>query len=145
MPTQALFFLNDPFVHAKAEKCAARLQRCSADEAQRIELAWRLAIGRAPPKRNAPRQRNSSLPTEPNSVPTNKDNVEAARLAAFVRAPVRQQRIPPRRLNRRNETTSHFDFSRRGFLRSLVGGSLLLPGIVSQLLAEEMARSGRPR
>ena len=30
-----------------------------------------------------------------------------------------------------------FDSSRRGLLRSMVGGSLLLPGIVSQLLAEE--------
>ena len=32
-----------------------------------------------------------------------------------------------------------FDFSRRGFLRSMVGGSILLPGLVSQLLAEEAA------
>src|SRR5258706_1067100 len=35
-----------------------------------------------------------------------------------------------------------FDFSRRGFLRSMVGGSLLWPGLVSQLLAAESARSG---
>lgn len=35
-----------------------------------------------------------------------------------------------------------FDPSRRGMLRSLVGGSALLPGIVSQMLAEE---SGSPR
>ena len=34
-----------------------------------------------------------------------------------------------------------FDSSRRGFLRSLVGGSALLPGIVSQLLAEDAAAS----
>jgi hypothetical protein len=32
-----------------------------------------------------------------------------------------------------------FDYTRRGFLRSLVGGSLLLPNLVSQLLAEEAA------
>src|SRR5262245_58231386 len=32
-----------------------------------------------------------------------------------------------------------FDPSRRGVLRSLVGGSVLLPGIVSQLLAEDAA------
>jgi hypothetical protein len=31
------------------------------------------------------------------------------------------------------------DFSRRGFLRSMVGGSILLPGLVSQMLAEEAA------
>ncbi len=34
-----------------------------------------------------------------------------------------------------------FDYTRRGFLRSLVGGSLLLPNLVSQLLAEEAARA----
>jgi hypothetical protein len=35
-------------------------------------------------------------------------------------------------------TQPNFEFSRRGMLRSLVGGSLLLPGIVSELLAEEV-------
>ncbi|MEW6160749.1 MAG: DUF1501 domain-containing protein [Verrucomicrobiota bacterium] len=35
-----------------------------------------------------------------------------------------------------------FDSSRRAFLRSLVGGSLLFPGLLSQLLAEEQTRSG---
>ena len=30
-----------------------------------------------------------------------------------------------------------FDFSRRGFLRSMIGGSMLLPGLMSQLVAEE--------
>jgi hypothetical protein len=32
-----------------------------------------------------------------------------------------------------------FDLSRRGVLRSMIGGSMLLPGIVSQLLAEDAA------
>ena len=40
------------------------------------------------------------------------------------------------------KTTPAFDFSRRSFLRSMVGGSVLLPGLVSQLLAEDNARSG---
>ncbi len=35
-----------------------------------------------------------------------------------------------------------FDPHRRGFLRSLVGGSLLFPGLVSQLLAEDASRGG---
>lgn len=35
----------------------------------------------------------------------------------------------------------HFGPSRRGFLRTLAGGSILLPGLVSQMLAEE----GEPR
>lgn len=37
---------------------------------------------------------------------------------------------------------AQLDVSRRGMLRSLIGGSMLMPGIVSQLLAEDTARSG---
>ena len=48
VPTQALFFLNDPFVHTKAEKWATRLQASSPDEKTRIEQAWLRAIGRPP-------------------------------------------------------------------------------------------------
>ncbi len=32
---------------------------------------------------------------------------------------------------------AQFDFARRGFLRSMVGGSMLMPGLVSRLLAED--------
>ncbi len=46
MPTQALFFLNDPFVHDQADRFAARLLRGAADDAGRIDLAYRLAYGR---------------------------------------------------------------------------------------------------
>ena len=35
----------------------------------------------------------------------------------------------------------HFDPTRRGVLRSMVGGSMLLPGLVSQLLADDSGRS----
>jgi hypothetical protein len=35
-----------------------------------------------------------------------------------------------------------FDFSRRGFLRSMVGGSALLPGLVSELLAQDVPPAG---
>src|SRR5688572_1835641 len=37
-----------------------------------------------------------------------------------------------------------FDPTRRGMLRSLIGGSILLPGIVSQLLAEDAGPSVDP-
>ncbi|MDB6039373.1 MAG: hypothetical protein JWM99_3214, partial [Verrucomicrobiales bacterium] len=40
------------------------------------------------------------------------------------------------------KTNAAFDPSRRGFLRSMVAGSFLYPGLVTQLLAEEAARSG---
>ncbi len=41
---------------------------------------------------------------------------------------------------------SPFDSCRRGFMRSMVGGSILFPGLVSQLLAEDQAQtdSGDP-
>jgi hypothetical protein len=48
VPTQALFFMNDPVVHEKAEKFAARLLAAGGDEAHRIERAYRLALGRVP-------------------------------------------------------------------------------------------------
>ena len=48
VPTQALYFLNDPFIHTKSEKFAARVERLGADEQQRIEAAYRLALGRSP-------------------------------------------------------------------------------------------------
>jgi len=48
VPTQALYFLNDPFIHAKALKFAARLAAASPEEPQQIELAHRLAFGRRP-------------------------------------------------------------------------------------------------
>ena len=48
VPTQALFFLNDPFVYAKSLKWAARLRTAGTDDAVRLDLAWRQAIGRSP-------------------------------------------------------------------------------------------------
>ena len=48
VPTQALFFLNDPVVHDKAEKFAARLLASSPNDERRIELAFRHALGRLP-------------------------------------------------------------------------------------------------
>ena len=48
VPTQALFFLNDPFVFAKSDKCAARLRAARSQDPDRVELAWELIAGRAP-------------------------------------------------------------------------------------------------
>jgi len=48
VPTQALYFLNDPFVHTNAERFAARVMAGAASETQRIEVAYRLALGRSP-------------------------------------------------------------------------------------------------
>jgi hypothetical protein len=45
VPTQALFYLNDPFVHARAESLAKRLASLPSDDA-RLDRAWRLLYGR---------------------------------------------------------------------------------------------------
>ncbi|HVX11454.1 MAG TPA: PSD1 and planctomycete cytochrome C domain-containing protein [Pirellulales bacterium] len=47
VPTQALFFLNDPFLHQCAQRLAARIVRSSSDDGERIELACRLLFGRS--------------------------------------------------------------------------------------------------
>jgi hypothetical protein len=47
--TQALYFLNDPFVRRHALKMAERLlAHTELDDATRVDLAYRLALGRAP-------------------------------------------------------------------------------------------------
>ncbi|HYE99434.1 MAG TPA: DUF1553 domain-containing protein, partial [Planctomycetota bacterium] len=46
---QALWFLNDPFVHAQAKAFAERLAKeAGGDPAARVDLAYRLALGRPP-------------------------------------------------------------------------------------------------
>ncbi|WP_165247365.1 PSD1 and planctomycete cytochrome C domain-containing protein [Paludisphaera soli] len=46
VPTQSLFFLNDPVVHRAAEALADRLLAEAADPAARVDRAFRLALGR---------------------------------------------------------------------------------------------------
>ncbi len=48
VPTQALFFLNDPFLHEQAGKFADRLLAEPGDDGRRVERAYRIALGRAP-------------------------------------------------------------------------------------------------
>ena len=85
VPTQALFFLNDPFVHAKAEKFAARVQGAGTDEAQRIIAAYRLALGRSPtePERADAAEFLAACRAELGA--TGKNNNDSAVLAAFAR------------------------------------------------------------
>ena len=45
-PLQALYLMNDPFVHEAARKFAARLSVEAASEAARLDRAYRLAFGR---------------------------------------------------------------------------------------------------
>ena len=57
VPTQALYFLNDPFVYRKAEKYAARLAAALPMPVERIERAWADVLGRLP----TDREREESL------------------------------------------------------------------------------------
>jgi hypothetical protein len=48
VPTQALFFLNDPFVHEQAARFTDRILGEPGDEGRHIDRAYRLALGREP-------------------------------------------------------------------------------------------------
>jgi hypothetical protein len=48
VPTQSLFFLNDPFLHSVAERWADRLIQDAATRAPRIERIWLRALARMP-------------------------------------------------------------------------------------------------
>jgi hypothetical protein len=45
---QALYFLNDPFVHEQARRLAARLIEAKPTDAERIDLAYRTLLARPP-------------------------------------------------------------------------------------------------
>jgi hypothetical protein len=47
-PLQALFMMNDPFVHKQSAKFAERLARDYSTDEQRIDAAYRIAFGRPP-------------------------------------------------------------------------------------------------
>jgi hypothetical protein len=47
VPTQALYFLNDPMVHAKALSAAQRLRAQHTNEIGQIDLAYQLVLGRS--------------------------------------------------------------------------------------------------
>jgi mono/diheme cytochrome c family protein len=50
VPTQSLFFLNDPFFHAQAEKLSARV--LSKPDTERIDELFRIALQRTPTKKD---------------------------------------------------------------------------------------------
>jgi mono/diheme cytochrome c family protein len=47
-PLQALFLLNDPFVHGQADLFAGRLRGLRASDTDRVREGFRLALGRSP-------------------------------------------------------------------------------------------------
>jgi hypothetical protein len=86
VPTQALYFLNDPFVHSKADKWAARLAAAGGDEAQRIEVAWRRAIGRPPTEIEWVEAAEFLAAYRAELAAEKVDNIETRSLAAYLRS-----------------------------------------------------------
>lgn len=56
-PLQALFLLNDPFVHKQAKLFAERIRGASEDDAGRLEFAYLSALGRLPQSEEIARSR----------------------------------------------------------------------------------------
>jgi hypothetical protein len=85
VPTQALFFLNDPFVHTKAEKYASRLQAAWPDDRQRIEQAWRDVLGRSATEVEREEAASFLDVYRAELVAAKVDDAEVRALAAYVR------------------------------------------------------------
>jgi hypothetical protein len=86
VPTQALFFLNDAFIHAKSDKWAAHLVADDASELRRIDLAWRRAFGRAPTELERAEASAFLTAYRAELRAAKLDRVEARALAAYLRA-----------------------------------------------------------
>jgi hypothetical protein len=88
VPTQALFFLNDSFVHTTAEKWASRLLAAHVEDLPRIEDMFLGAFGRRPTEieRIEAREFLAAYRAElARLVESNQQNVESRALAAYLR------------------------------------------------------------
>ena len=85
VPTQALFFLNDPFVHTKAEKCAAWLLAERPDGRGRIELAWTKVLQRLPTEVEHAEAAQFLRDYRSELAAAGQNDVELHRFAAYVR------------------------------------------------------------
>ena len=85
VPTQALFFLNDPFVHTKSDKWAERLLTVSANEAQQIDQAWRQAVGRLPTDIERTEATEFLAAYRAEATSAKQDNIPQRALAAYLR------------------------------------------------------------
>ena len=86
VPTQALYFMNDPFVHSKAEKYASRLQSAWPDDGRRIEHAWHDVLGRSPTVVDREEAMSFMSDYRAGLADLNVNNDGSAALAAYVRA-----------------------------------------------------------
>ena len=146
VPTQALFFLNDPFVHARADEPRPPA-RGPARRPARLDRACRLLFGRPPREVEADRRgAGSSRRTRPS--PGDAGRAHRTAWAGWLRVHVREQRILSTWIDRPGGPAMSVELarrrSRRGFVRSAVAGTVLFPAILSELLAEDGPRRPRP-
>ena len=86
VPTQALYFLNAPFIHTQSEKFAGRLRRLFPDEPGRIAGAYRLAFGRLPSESERTEGREFLAAYRAEQGFAKNGDTEGAALAAYARA-----------------------------------------------------------
>ena len=137
VPTQALFLMNDPFVHEQAGAFAARLLTAAGDEPARVRLAYAMALSRPP---SPTEEQEVGLFLEKYRSRLKSTGVEVCRSeAAFLGGtgpePVRPQRVPLCRM--RPIPAMRFQpaaVSRRELFRHASGGfaALALAGILAE-------------
>ena len=79
---QSLYLLNDPFVHEQARHFAARVRAARSDDRGRVELAYRMALGRPPTTEEVER----GLAYLKRVAERSKDDPEARAWESFARA-----------------------------------------------------------
>jgi len=85
VPTQALYFLNDPFVHAKSEQWATRLMEATTVPIERIELAYLRTFGRIPTEIERAEAIDFLAAYRAELVTMERKDVETLSLAAYLR------------------------------------------------------------
>ncbi|MCH9022828.1 MAG: DUF1553 domain-containing protein, partial [Planctomycetes bacterium] len=90
-PIQALFMMNDPFVHTQAEKFAQRLIQESPNSDQRIELAFILALARPPTDQEQQASKNflHNFKNQANNPDTPADKLEQLAWESYTRSLLR--------------------------------------------------------
>lgn len=88
-PLQALFLLNDPFVHTQAIGIAKRLFAAKKTDAERVELAYLLMIGRTSTPEEAEQSLQFLSKVRPNFGDLPEDQLDDLSWQALVRAMLR--------------------------------------------------------
>jgi len=85
VPTQALYFLNDPFIHAKSEAWARRLRDSIPTTGECVEHAYRTAYARTASSEELQDAKTFIANYEMELVKSSKANLQTGSLAAFLR------------------------------------------------------------